>query len=86
MAILRAANGRQIETWAGLQPVQYRDQLYKAGMLGPVLRARGVERLHLQRAASTLIGYLRTGEVSSRSKVCASRLGLIHYPTPPKGR
>lgn len=85
MAILRNAAGRQIQTRAGVQPRQYQEQLHAAGMLAPIYRARGLERARLSRAASQMIHYLRTGEVSQRSKLCASQLGLSHYPDHPKG-
>lgn len=84
MAVLRDARGKQIRTRAGIQPKQYQEQLHKAGMLAPVLRAQGLERVRLQRAASVLVSYLRSGEVSTRSKLCAAQLGLSHYPDEPK--
>lgn len=80
MAILRTAKGRQIRVHAGLQAKQYQNQLHKAGMLDPVLRARGLDRVHLQRVAALLISALRSGEVSTRTKGLASQLGLSHYP------
>lgn len=85
MAIVRDAKGRQIQTRAGVQPKQYQEQLHKAGMLAPVLRARGLERVRLERAASTLVSYLRSGEVTPRSKICAAQLGLSLYPDGTKG-
>lgn len=85
MSILRDEKGRQIRVRAGIQPQQYQAQLHKAGMLAPVLRARGLERSRLEHAASRLIAYLRSGEVSTRSKACAAQLGLSHYPDGTEG-
>lgn len=82
MAIVRDANGRQVKTRVGLQPAQYQKQLTDAGLLDAVRHARGLERARLSRAASMLVHYLRTGEVSQRTKVCAAQLGLYHYPNP----
>ena len=80
MAIVRNAAGRQIQTRAGIQPEQYKAQLHAAGMLTPVIRARGLDRVKLTRYASAFIQCLRTGEVSARSKQLAAELGLQHYP------
>lgn len=85
MAILRNTAGRQVKAPAGLQVAQYAKQLHQAGMLAPVTRARGLERARLERAAAVLISYLRSGEVSTRSKLCASQLGLTHYPDNTEG-
>lgn len=85
MAILRNAAGRQIQTRAGVQPKQYQKQLHDAGMLAPIFRARGLERARLERAAAVLVSYLRSGEVSTRSKLCAAQLGLSHYPDRTEG-
>lgn len=82
MAIIRDAKGRQVQTRAGLQPTQYQKQLTDAGLLDKVRHARGMERARLSRAASMFVHYLRTGEVSQRTKVCAAQLGLSHYPNP----
>lgn len=85
MAILRNAAGRQIRTRPGVQPRQYQRQLHEAGMLSPIFRARGLERARLERATAVLVSYLRSGEVSTRSKLCASQLGLSHYPDGTEG-
>lgn len=81
VAILRDSKGRQVRTYAGLQTKQYARELHKAGFLAPVVRAQGLERARLQRAATVLVSYLRSGEVSTRSRVCAAQLGLQHYPS-----
>ena len=85
MAILRNAAGRQIQTRAGLQPAQYQEQMRAAGFFAPIARARGLERARLTRAASVLVSYLRSGEVSTRSKLCAAQLMLSHYPDHTEG-
>ena len=80
MAVLRASNGREIRTYAGVQLAQYRDQMNAAGMLDPIKRATGAERRRLVLAASHLAYFLRRGIVSPESKAAAEKLGLKHYP------
>lgn len=85
MSILRASDGRQIKTRPGIQVEQYVAQMKRAGFFAPVIKARGLERANLERSAAVLVSYLRSGEVSQRSKLCAARLGLTHIPDNAEG-
>lgn len=80
MAIVSDADGREIQTHAGIQPRQYLEQLRAAGMLTEAIAATGTKRRRLQHAASRLVHALRRGEVSTESKAAAAQLGLQHYP------